>query len=330
MGSRQVAYVDAINEALREEMRRDPTVFTISEDVTVKQLERARKGLIEEFGEDRVLTGPIAETAIIASAFGSALTGRRPVVEIASINFITVCMDPIVNHIPKYRYATARGDLSLPVVIRTQTGHAGPLAQGPHHEQSLEAWFTHVPGLKVVMPSNAHDAKGLLKAAIRGDDPVFYIEHRLLAWEQGPVPDEDYLVPIGKAAVKREGRDITVVTWSNDVRLALGAAETLEKRGISLEVVDLRTLVPLDEATILRSVEKTGRLIVAHEACKTGGFGGEVAAVVAEKGFTHLRAPIRRVASLDSPIPQNRGLARRILMNEGDIVAAAVEMMAAR
>lgn len=331
MGSdRQIAYVDAINEALREEMRRDSSVYTIAEDVTVKQLERARKGLIQEFGEDRVLTGPIAETGILAAAFGSAVTGMRPVAEIASINFMTVCMDPIMNHIPKYRYATARGDLSLPVVIRTQTGSAGALAQGPHHEQSTEAWFTHVPGLKVVMPSDAYDAKGLLKSAIRGDDPVFYIEHRLLAWELGGVPEEEYLVPIGQAAVKREGRDVTVVAWSRDVRLALNAAAELEGRGISLEVVDLRTLVPLDEATILRSVEKTGRLIVAHEACKTGGFGGEVAAVVAEKGFRHLKAPIRRVASLDSPIPQNRGLARRILMNEGDIVAAAVELMSAR
>jgi pyruvate dehydrogenase E1 component beta subunit len=328
--TRQVAYVDAINEALREEMRRDSTVFTISEDVTVKQLERARKGLIEEFGGERVLTGPIAETAIIASAFGSALTGMRPVAEIASLNFITVCMDPIVNHIPKYRYATARGDVSLPVVIRTQTGNAGALAQGPHHEQSLEAWFTHVPGLTVVMPADAYDAKGLLKSAIRGDDPVFYIEHRLLAWEQGPVPTDDYVVPIGKAAVKREGTDVTIVTWSNDVRLALGAATELAKRGISAEVVDLRTLVPLDEETILRSVAKTGRLIVAHEACKTGGFGGEVAAVVAEKGFRSLVAPIRRVASLDSPIPQNRGLARKILMRQEDIVAAAVELVAER
>lgn len=324
---RRVAYVDAINEALREEMRRDATVFTISEDVTVKQLERARKGLIQEFGEDRVLTGPIAETAILASAFGSALTGMRPVVEIASINFMTVCMDPIMNHIPKYRYATGRGDVSLPVVVRTQTGNAGPLAQGPHHEQSTEAWFTHVPGLKVVMPSDASDAKGLLKSAIRGDDPVFYIEHRLLAWDEGEVPDGDHLVPIGKAAVKREGRDVTVVTWSRDVRLALGAATTLEARGISVEVVDLRTLVPLDEETILRSVEKTGRLIVAHEACRTGGFGGEVAAVVAEKGFRHLKAPILRVASLDSPIPQNRGLANAILMNEGHIVSAALKLM---
>lgn len=327
---RQVAYVDAINEALREEMRRDPAVFTISEDVTVKQLERARKGLIEEFGEDRVLTGPIAETAILASAFGSALTGMRPVAEIASINFITVCMDPLANHIPKYRYATARGDVSLPVVIRTQTGSAGALAQGPHHEQSLEAWFTHVPGLTVVMPSDASDAKGLLKSAIRGDDPVFYIEHRLLAWEVGDVPDGDHLVPIGKAAVKREGRDVTVVTWSRDVRLALSAAATLEREGIGLEVVDLRTLVPLDEDTILGSVAKTGRLIVAHEACRTGGFGGEIAAVVAEKGFHSLKAPIRRVASLDSPIPQNRGLAKAILMNEGHIVAAARDLMRAQ
>jgi len=324
---RELAFVDAIHEALQEEMRRDPSVYLIAEDVTVKQLERARLGLADEFGRARVIDAPIAETAILATAFGSAVTGMRPVAEIASINFVTVCVDPIANHISKYRYATGRGDLSLPIVIRTQTGNAGALAQGPHHEQSLEAWFTHMPGLKVVMPSDAYDAKGLLKAAIRGDDPVFFIEHRLLAWEKGVVPEGDYTVPIGKAAVKREGTDVTVVAWSRDVRLALSAAATLERRGVSAEVVDLRTLVPLDEAAILRSVEKTGRLVIAHEACKTGGFGGEIAAVVAEKGFRSLKAPIKRVASLDSPIPQNRGLANAILIQEEDIVNAALEVI---
>jgi pyruvate/2-oxoglutarate/acetoin dehydrogenase E1 component len=324
---RDLSFVDAIQEALAEEMRRDSRVYLIAEDVTVKQLERARKGLAEEFGEARVINGPIAETGILGTAFGSAITGLRPVAEIASINFITVCMDPIVNHIAKYRYATGRGDISLPIVIRTQTGNAGPLAQGPHHESSYEAWFTHVPGLKVVMPSNAYDAKGLLKAAIRGDDPVFFIEHRLLAWDTSPVPEDDYVVPIGVAEVKRAGSDLTVVAWSRDVLLALKAAGTLQEQGISAEVVDLRTLTPLDEATILASVRKTGRLIVAHEACRTGGFGGEVAAMVAEKGFADLKAPIMRVASKDSPIPQNRGLAREILMNEDDIAAAGLRLM---
>jgi pyruvate dehydrogenase E1 component beta subunit len=177
------------------------------------------------------------------------------------------------------------------------------------------------------MPSNAYDAKGLLTAAIRGDDPVLFIEHRLLAWETSEVPEGDYLVPIGQAAIAREGTDLTIVAWSRDVVLAKRAAETLAERGISVEVVDLRTLTPLDESTILASVKKTGRLIVAHEACKTGGFGGEVAAVVADKGFADLKAPIRRVASLDAPIPQNRGLAKRILMDEDDIVAAAIDLM---
>jgi len=177
------------------------------------------------------------------------------------------------------------------------------------------------------MPADAYDAKGLLKSAIRGDDPVFFIEHRLRAWDEMAVPSEDYVVPIGKAKVKREGNDVTIVTWSGDVKLALAAAETLAGRGVSAEVIDLRTLVPLDEETILRSVAKTGRLIIAHEACKTGGFGGEIAAVVAEKGFRTLKAPIRRVASLDSPIPQARSLARAILMNETDIVEAAVALV---
>ena len=324
---RELSFVDAVHEALQEEMRRDDRVYLIAEDVTVKQLERARLGLADEFGEARVINGPIAETGILGTAFGSAITGLRPVAEIASINFITVCMDPIVNHIAKYRYATGRGDISLPIVIRTQTGNAGPLAQGPHHESSYEAWFTHVPGLKVVMPSNAYDAKGLLKAAIRGDDPVFFIEHRLLAWETAPVPEDDYVVPIGKANVTRTGDDVTIVAWSRDVILAGAAAEKLAVQGVSAEVVDLRTLTPLDEGTILESVHKTGRLIVAHEACRTGGFGGEVAAMVAEKGFADLKAPIVRVASKDSPIPQNRGLAREILMNEDDIVAAGLRLV---
>lgn len=324
---RELAYVDAIREALQEEMRRDPKVFLIQEDVTVKQLERARKGLVEEFGKDRILDGPIAETAILGSALGSALTGMHPVAEIASINFITVCMDPIVNHIAKYRYATGRGDIRLPIVIRTQTGNAGALAQGPHHESSYESWFTHVPGLKVVMPSNAYDAKGLLKSAIQGNDPVFFIEHRLLAWDTCPVPTGEYLVPIGKADVKRQGTDLTIASWSRDVKLSLLAAETLAGEGISVEVVDLRTLTPLDEETLLTSVAKTGRLLVAHEATRTGGYGGEVAAVVADKGFSFLKAPIRRVTSLDAPIPQNRILAERILISEHTIAAAARDLV---
>jgi pyruvate/2-oxoglutarate/acetoin dehydrogenase E1 component len=324
---RELAFVDAINEALREEMKRDKMVYLISEDVTVKQLERSRKGLQEEFGNERVLYGPIAETALLGSAFGSALGGMRPVAEIASINWITVCMDMIANHMSHYRYATGRGDIKLPIVVRTQAGNGGAAPQGPHHEQSLEAWFPHISGLKVVMPSNAYDAKGLLKAAIRDNNPVFFIEHRLLAWEKGDVPDTDYIVPLGKADVKRKGTDVTVATYSRDVLLALKAATEMEKQGISLEVIDLRTLRPLDEETLLASVKKTGRLIVAHEACKTGGFGAEVAAVVAEKGFQFLKAPIRRVASLDAPIPQTRILAGRSLMNERDIMIAEAELM---
>ena len=217
------------------------------------------------------------------------------------------------------------GMVKVPLVIRTQGG--GGKSAGLHHSQSLEALYTHIPGLMVVMPSTPYDAKGLLKSSIREDNPVIFIEHKGLYGQSGVVPEEEYLVPLGKAEVKRQGRDITVVAFSNSLILALKAAETLEKDGISLEVVDPRTLRPLDEDTLLNSVEKTGRLMIVHEACKTGGFGAEIAAIVAEKAFDYLDAPIKRVAALDSPIPFNPKLEDYVLPNENDIIRGALELM---
>ncbi|MBI2859066.1 MAG: alpha-ketoacid dehydrogenase subunit beta [Chloroflexi bacterium] len=324
---RELMYPEAIREALWEEMRRDQSVFLIGETTASDELSRETAGLEEEFGRDRLRYTPVAESAIIGTALGMAIAGWRPVAQIISIDFTLVCMDQIVNQVAHYRYGKGVA-VKLPVVIRTQGGHRGRSRHGVHHEQSLEALFTHIPGLKVVMPSTPYDGKGLLKSCIRGNDPVLFIDHKLSFQDKGPVPEEEYLVPLGKADVKRPGTDVTVVAWSRTVSQALKAAEALEKRGISLEVIDPRTLIPLDEDAILNSVRKTGRLLVAHEACKTGGFGGEIAAIVAEKGFRSLKAPIKRVGSLDSPIPFSPVLMERILCDEHKIVAGATEIMA--
>jgi 2-oxoisovalerate dehydrogenase E1 component len=326
--SRFITYEDAIREALHEEMSVDDNVLIIGEHVTIPAVERSKRGLIEEFGAARVRYTPIAEMAIVGAALGGALTGLRPVAEIATINFTPCCMDQIVNHVAKYRYATARGDIELPIVIRTSSGNSGVAeGLGVHHEQSLEALFTQIPGLTVVTPSTPYDAKGLLKASIEGGDPVLFIEHRQLYGTKGYVPNEPYLVPLGKAAIAREGTDITIVAWSNAVLQSLEAAARLDPEGISAEVIDLRTLIPLDLETVLTSVRKTGRFMVVHEACKTGGFGGELAALVAESCFPDLVAPVRRVASKDSPIPVSREQMAQIIMNVDDIVDEAIDLM---
>jgi pyruvate/2-oxoglutarate/acetoin dehydrogenase E1 component len=241
------------------------------------------------------------------------------------IDFSFIAADQIINQIAKLRYMTG-GAAKVPLVIRTQEG--GGVAAGPHHSQSLEVIFAHIPGLFVVIPSDPYDAKGLLKSSIRDDNPVMFIEHKGLYGQKGPVPEEEYLVPLGKAEVKRQGSDITVVAISRSVNRALQAAEILQKDGIELEVIDPRTIKPLDEDVILSSVEKTGRLMVVHEACRTGGFGGEIAAIVAEKGFDYLDAPVKRVAALDAPIPFHPRLEDYVLPNEDDIMAAAQELMA--
>ncbi|GAI99073.1 unnamed protein product, partial [marine sediment metagenome] len=270
-------------EALREEMMRDDTVFLIGEDIgTYGGAYRVTRGLLAEFGEQRVIDTPISESAIAGAAVGAALMGMRPVAEIMFQDFATLALDQILNCAAKMRYLHA-GLATVPVVLRTAYG-AG-IHAGAHHSQSIEAMFCHIPGIKVVAPSTPYDAKGLMKAAIRDPNPVLFFEHKLVYGVRGEVPEEDYTVPIGKAEVKRQGKQVTVVAWSLMVHKALRAAEELAKKGIELEVLDLRTLLPLDTGAIVNSVKKTGRLIIAQEACKTGGLGGEIAAIVAKEAF---------------------------------------------
>ncbi|MFC2062984.1 alpha-ketoacid dehydrogenase subunit beta [Chloroflexota bacterium] len=322
---RELTYREAIREALRQEMKRDEKVFLLGEEIAeYGGAYKVTKGLVEEFGRERVRNTPLAEAAIAGASLGSALVGMRPVAEFMYVDFTPIAMDQIFNQIAKLRYMTG-GMVTVPLVIRTQGG--GGVAAGPHHSQSWEALFTHVPGLIVVMPATPYDAKGLMKASIRENNPVIYIEHKGLYNQSGEVPEDDYLVPLGKAEVKREGSDITVISWSRSVVRALKAAETLEKEGISLEVVDLRTLRPLDEGLILDSVLKTSRAMVVHEACRTSGYGAEVAATIAEKAFDYLDAPVQRVAAYDAPVPFNPNLENYVLPNEDRIIEAAKELL---
>ena len=316
---REILYREAIQEALSEEMTRDETVFMIGEDIGKKGgVYQATAGLHEKFEKAcRIYDTPISEQAIIGAALGAALMGFKPVAEIMYIDFTTLAMDQIVNQCAKLHFATG-GQAVVPVVIRTQGGVGRGI--GVHHCQSLEAWYVHIPGLKVVMPATPYDVKGLLKASIRNMNPVMFIEHKLLYTTKGEVPEEEYLVPLGKAQVKREGTDVTIVTWSRMVLESLEAAESLEKEGISAEVVDLRTLKPLDVESIISSVKKTGRAVVVHEAVKMGGFGGEIAAIIMEKAFDYLDAPVKRIAGLDTNIPYARHLESTVIPNKEWII----------
>jgi pyruvate dehydrogenase E1 component beta subunit len=286
----ELRYIDAIRTGLETELARDPRVMILGEDVTVGGPFGATKGLVDRFGPARVRDTPISEATIVGMAVGAALAGQRPIVEVMFIDFITLAMDQLINHAAKLRYMSG-GLLSVPLVIRAQGGAQGAMAA--HHSQSLEAWLTHVPGLHVVAPATPADARGLLQAAIRADDPVIYLEHRALYWSKGEVPDgEDAaFVPLGRAAIRRPGRDVTIVSWSRTVQTALAAANDLAAEGVEAEIVDLRSLAPLDLDTVLASVARTGRCVVAHEAVLTGGFGGEIAARVSEAAWELLRAP---------------------------------------
>jgi pyruvate/2-oxoglutarate/acetoin dehydrogenase E1 component len=326
-GAREVTYAEALNEAIREEMRRDPTVFVMGEDVAGwggGGVFGVTRGLAEEFGTERVRDTPISEEAIAAVAVGAAATGSRPVAEIMYVDFIGLAMEPIVNQAAKLRYMFG-GKARVPMVIRAQEGAGrGNAAQ---HSQSLEAWFCHIPGLKVVTPSTPADAKGLLKSAIRDDNPVIFLEHKVLYFTRGPVPEGDVIVPLGLAEVKREGRDVTVVGVHTMVGKALKAAEQLTQEGIELEVIDPRTLVPLDEEAIVESVKKTGRLIVSHEAYTRGGYGAEIISRVIEAAFDYLDAPPLRVCARDVPVPYSAVLETAALPQVEDLIAAARALM---
>jgi len=316
----------AINEALRQEMRRDPNVYVIGEDVGVfGGCFGVTAGLIDEFGPKRVVDTPITESAIVGNALGAAATGLRPVAEIMFMDFVGVTMDQIYNQAAKMRYMFG-GKAKIPMVIRTACGAGGSAAA--QHSQSLEAWFMHVPGLKVVAPSTAYDAKGLLISSIRDDNPVIFVEHKFIYDLEGEVPEDIYTIPLGKADVKRQGSDVTVIATMAMVHRALEAAEELSKEGISVEVIDPRTLQPLDGETIIESVKKTHKVVIVHEAVKFAGPGAEIAAMIAEDAFDYLDAPIKRVAAPFTPVPFSPVLEQEYIPSKEKIIAAIREVVA--
>ena len=316
---RKLTMAEALREALFEEMARDSSVFVIGEDLRAAAPFGITKGLAERFGEDRVLDTPISEAALIGASLGAAITGSRPVADMHFADFVTCAMDEVVNQIAKVRYMFG-GQVDVPLVLRMPTGSVRGAAA--HHSQSLEAWFTHTPGLRVVFPSTPADAKGLLKTCIRGLDPVMFFEHKRLYKVPGEVPDEETLLPLGRADVKRAGADVTIVATGWMVHQALEAADRLIQDGVSTEVLDPRCLVPFDKASLFESVAKTHRVVIVEEAAKTGGFGAQIAAWLAEELFDELDAPIQRVASKDVPIPFSPPMEEFVIPNVGDVVAA--------
>lgn len=320
-----MTYLDAIRQGIWEEMERDESVFLLGEDIGVYGgAFKVTDGMLAKFGEDRVIDTPISESAIVGAAVGAALMGMRPVAEMQFMDFVSCAYDQIVNMAAKIHY---RWGAKVPLVVRGPCG-AG-VHGGPFHSQSNEMCFVHTPGLKVVAPATAHDAKGLIKAAIRDDNPVIYFEHKFLYRRiKDDVPEEDYVVPIGKAAVRREGNDISVITYGAMVWTALEAAKQLEQENISLEVVDLRTLLPYDEEAVLQSVRKCNKVILLHEDTRTGGFAGELAALIAESAFEDLDGPIVRLTSPDTPVPFSPPLEEYFLPNAQKVAEAARKLAA--
>jgi pyruvate/2-oxoglutarate/acetoin dehydrogenase E1 component len=306
-------------------MERDPSLMLIGEDIgRYGGIFGVTKGLLEEFGPHRVRSTPISESAIIGSALGAAMTGIRTVAEIMYVDFTTCAMDQIVNQVAKMRYMSG-GKAKIPLVIRTQEG--GGRGNAAQHSQSLEALFLHIPGLKIVMPSTPYDARGLLKTAIREENPVMFIEHKLLYATKGFIPDGEFLIPFGQADVKRKGKDVTVIAISYMVTKALRAAERLAEEGVDVEVIDLRTLVPLDLETLLQSVRKTNRVVIVHEGCRRGGIGAEIACNIMEEAFDFLDAPIQRVGALNVPIPYSEPLENAVIPSEEEIATAVKKVL---
>jgi 2-oxoisovalerate dehydrogenase E1 component beta subunit len=319
-----ITYLQAISDALRGEMRRDPNVFLLGEDIGVfGGAFKITEGFLNEFGPDRVIDTPISESGFVGAACAAATVGFRPVVEFQFIDFISCAFDQIVNHAAKCYY---RWGIPVPIVFRGPTG--GGIHAGPYHSQNPEAWFAHAPGIKVVLPSTARDAKGLLTAAIRDNNPVVYLENKFLYRHyREEVPDGEHVVPIGVAALRSRGVDLSMISYGGAVHLCVEVARMLERDGASVEVVDLRSLVPLDRETVLASVRKTGRALIVHEANLTAGFGAEVAALIAQEAFDHLDAPVMRVASLDVPVPFSPPLEMAMLPSVDKIASAARQLL---
>lgn len=322
---RELTYREAIREALREEMRRDESVFLLGEDIgRYGGSAKVTLGLIDEFGPHRVRDMPLSEAGIVGTALGAALVGMRPVAEITYMDFTLVAADQIINQVAKTHYMSA-GQFKAPLVIRTPQNCCRSSAA--QHSQSLEALYIHIPGLIVFFPSTPHDVKGLLKTAVRNDNPVLFVECRTLYDTKGPVPADEYLLPIGEADIKRRGKDVTVVAIARNVLQAIEAAKILEKEGIDIEVIDPRTINPLDKETITNSLKKTNKLVIVHDAWKTGGIGAEIAASVAEDALDFLNAPIKRVATLDTSIPYNPKLEQYVLPSIDNIVEGVKEIV---
>ena len=321
-----ITLLEAIRQGLWEEMERDERVFILGEDGLYGGAFKMTEGFLEKLGEERVIDTPISESAIVGAACGAAMMGLRPVAEMQFIDFISCAFDMITNYAAKSRY---RQDIGLPMVVRGPCG--GGVHGGPFHSQNVESFFLNTPGLKMVEPSTPYDAKGLIKAAIRDEDPVLFFEHKLLYRNpkiKQEVPQEDYIVPIGKAAVRRPGNDVTIITYGAMVYTALDAAERLEEEGIDAEVIDLRTLLPIDRETILESVKKTSKAIILHEATRTGGMAGELTAIINEGAFEYLDGPIVRVTSIDTPVPYAPPLEEFFLPQVDDVLKAARSLAA--
>ncbi|HMG32487.1 MAG TPA: alpha-ketoacid dehydrogenase subunit beta [Blastocatellia bacterium] len=322
-----VTLLEAIKQGLWEEMERDESVFLLGEDIgAYGGAFKMTEGFLARFGEDRVIDTPISESAIVGAACGAAMMGMRPVAEMQFIDFISCCFDILTNYAAKSRY---RQNIGIPMVVRGPCG--GGVHGGPFHSQNVESFFLNTPGLKMVEPSTPYDAKGLIKAAIRDEDPVLFFEHKLLYRNpkiKQELPAEDYIVPIGKASIRREGRDLSIITYGAMVYTALQAAEHLEKEGVDAEVIDLRTLLPFDRATILDSVKKTNKVMILHEATKTGGMAGELTAVINEEAFDYLDGPVLRVTSIDTPVPYAPPLEEFFLPQADDVLKAARQLAA--
>jgi pyruvate dehydrogenase E1 component beta subunit len=322
---REITYAQALAEALDEEMARNPTVFVLGEDVgPYGGVYKATAGLYKKYGDLRVLDTPISESAIVGTALGAAIAGMRPIPEIMFSDLLALAMDQIANQVAKARYMSG-GNVKVPLVIRTNIGARGSMAA--QHSQSVHAWFLNVPGIKIVLPSSPYEAKGLLKTCIRDDDPVLFLEHKLLYPQSGPVPEHEYTIPLGQARIVREGADVTLIAFSLMVQKAEAAARRLAEDGIEAEVIDPRSLTPLDFETIARSVSKTGRAVVVDEGCLTGGITAEIAARISSECFNWLDAPVARVGALDAPVPFSPPLEKAMIPDEYRIVAATKSVL---